>query len=251
MRIFLLGPSYDGSGEYRLTRSDRNYLFRSLRLEEGSLITARDSEGNYFEAKLTGTDTLMLTPAERPEGESLSDSLSSYRGQIPDITLYQCICKGRKNEDIARMACEAGVRRIVFVESEFTQERALSGHALDRVTEIMRQAVQQSGSSAPVEVPRTIPFDSVLEEASGRKIILHQGQRSRTRSLYDAVFDLGADERVCILVGSEGGFSDSECGRAEESGFIPVLLSTNILRAETAGIFCIGAVESIAGRTLT
>ena len=102
MRIFLLGPSYDGSGEYRLTRSDRNYLFRSLRLEEGSLITARDSEGNYFEAKLTGTDTLMLTPAERPEGESLSDSLSSYRGQIPDITLYPGpvrTCPGQSDRD--------------------------------------------------------------------------------------------------------------------------------------------------------
>ena len=100
MRIFLLGPSYDGSGEYRLTRSDRNYLFRSLRLEEGSLITARDSEGNYFEAKLTGTDTLMLTPAESKAQRLYAAKHSGAR--LQQKILEYCIRKGFSADAVRR-----------------------------------------------------------------------------------------------------------------------------------------------------
>jgi 16S rRNA (uracil1498-N3)-methyltransferase len=48
---------------------------------------------------------------------------------------------------------------------------------------------------------------------------------------------------VCVLIGPEGGFSDEECLFLEQSGFHPVLLKTNILRSETAGLYALSAIQ--------
>ena len=43
-------------------------------------------------------------------------------------------------------------------------------------------------------------------------------------------------ESIAFLVGPEGGFTDKEVNAAIENGCIPVTISSNILRTETAAI---------------
>ena len=73
---------------------------------------------------------------------------------------------------------------------------------------------------------------------------MHQSSRGDTISLSKAL-SLIEEKQVSIIIGSEGGISDEECEALEGLGATPVLLSTNILRAETAGIFAVGAIETI------
>ena len=163
---------------------------------------------------------------------------------MPSIHLYQCICKGRKNEDIARMACEAGVEKLVFISSAYTQEKELKRHSIERIEAIMREAVQQSGSESGTEIGM-MTFAQALDEAPGRILLLHQSVLSRTKSLFEALDGLDADSTLSLFVGSEGGFSEEECHLAESRQATACLMPTNILRAETAGIFALGAIENI------
>ena len=244
MRIFLLSHDKAGNSEYSLTKKEQNYLMKVLRLTVGQELTARDKAGSYYTALITSPQTLLLTACGRPE-ESLTDSLSAYRGPLPRIILHQCLCKGKKNEDIVRMATEAGVEETVFLTSAFTQDKAMREHDRERIETIMREAVMQSGSETAVAPVRIIPFEEAVSSAPGRIIMLHQGARTRTMLLSEALEGLDASAAISLFVGSEGGFSDAECAFAEAHGAFCCLMPTNILRAETAGIFAIGAIENI------
>ena len=129
---------------------------------------------------------------------------------------------------------------VFLMETEFT-EGHLNDHQLERLSLIMREAVQQSGADLPLLVG-PLPFDEALEEAEGRLVILHQGIRNASVSIEEAITEAGA---VTAMIGPEGGFSEQECAKAEDRGATPVLLKTNILRSETAAIYSAAAIQVI------
>lgn len=243
MRIFLLTHA-DGEGLYHLVKKERNYLMKVLRLSVGDVFTAKDGNGIYYKASIISENDLMLTPTDKPE-ETLLDSLSGYRKKIFPIEVFQCICKGRKNEEIVRMLTEAGVQRINFVRSRYTQQNDFTTHDLERLDKIRKEAIQQSGSDTEIAPFRIFSIEEAIEASLYKIILLHQGSRDKTMSLRDALSDSSTDKGISLLVGSEGGFSEDECSFIEGKNAVPVLLPTNILRAETAGIFAVGGILSL------
>ncbi len=244
MRVFLLDKSYSGGDTYPLKARDVKYLEKVLRLEHGVIFTAKDENENYYKATLQGDAYLFLEKTDNPE-ESMLDNLSSYKGPFADIDMYVSLLKGKKNETVVRALTEIGVRRIVFVSSQFCQEKDLNNHQKERLEVIMKEAVQQSGGKAPsIEGP--IPFEKAISLAQGVKIILHQAERGNTKTIKDVILQDNISEKVVsAFVGPEGGFSNSECNNAENSGFFPVLLKTNVLRAETASIYIASSIQTL------
>ena len=241
MRIFLLREGA-GEGIYRLSSKEKNYLTRVLRLEINSTFTAKDRDGRFYKAFLFDGDTLALEPTDAPE-ETLLDSLSSYKGPFVPINAFISVLKGKKNEIEVRALTEIGVRRIVLMETEFTQA-PLSSHQIERIEAIMREAVQQSGSQMP-ELVGPVSFSEALGMAEGRTLLLHQSALGEgPKSLSDSLSDLDGTSPVSMMIGPEGGFSDRECALACSEGAAAVLLNTNILRAETAAIYTAAAIQS-------
>ena len=76
-------------------------------------------------------------------------------------------------------------------------------------------------------------------------MILHQGVRKKSTTLQKIVHSEDIKIVVSLFIGPEGGWSDEECVLAENQGVIPVLLSTNILRSETAAVYTASVVQSI------
>ena len=237
MRVFLLGKDYKGERLYNLSQSERHYLFSVLRMEVNDVFTAKDKDGNTFKAFLFDESTLALEETDNPE-ETLLDSLSSYKGPFADITMLVSLLKGKKNETEIRMLTEMGIKKIVLMETEFTEK---GSHRLDRYGKIVREAVQQSGSAMP-ELCGPVPFHEALSMSNGRLLLMHQSERNETLDIVKALE--GADAVTC-LIGPEGGFSGKECAEAEEQGAQPVLLSTNILRAETAAVYSAAVIQAI------
>lgn len=242
MRIFLLSHKCEGEGPYPLSRKEAQYLFKVLRLGDGDVFTAKDSKGAFYKAIITG-DELQLSYTDEPE-ETLLDSLSGYKGRIYPVKVCQCICKGKKNEEIVRMLTEAGAEEILFLKSRYTQSDSFNEHEIVRLESIRREAIQQSGSCTKVSPFRILTLEELMEEEERPVIFLHQSRRGRTRMLRDVVSGIEAPDGVALIVGSEGGFSDEECDFLERNGAICTLLETNILRAETAGIYALGVLQN-------
>ncbi|MBQ0072234.1 MAG: 16S rRNA (uracil(1498)-N(3))-methyltransferase [Spirochaetales bacterium] len=244
MRVFLLDKSYDGSPFYALRARERSYLEKVLRLEEGTTFTAKDREEHYYKAIILGDGTLSLEPTDNPE-DTFLDNLSGYSGPFAPITIFVSILKGKKNESVVRALTEIGVKRIVFVQTEFVQEKDFSAHQRERLEVILKEAVQQCGGKTPsLEGP--VSFEEALEMADGTSILLHQSTLGSTKCLSDVFKDYtNLKKEIFCFIGPEGGFSDKECEKAEEMGIIPVLLNTNILRAETASVYTAAAIQAL------
>ena len=128
--------------------------------------------------------------------------------------------------------------------SSVTSADEITEHEASRLEAIRREAVQQSGAKV-MDIGAVMKFDDAIEEADGIILILHQSPRVMTKSIKEALQDVKKEDVISVFIGSEGGFSDAECEKAEKRNAIPVLLKTNILRAENASIYTISAIQTL------
>ena len=84
-------------------------------------------------------------------------------------------------------------------------------------------------------------FVDWVERKDGLKIFLDP---YATQSLADLK---PVDQRITLLSGPEGGFSDAEREIAKDAGFVPVRMGARILRTETAVLSALSAVQMLWG----
>lgn len=256
MRLFLLPPAFRPQEPLVLTGKDYNYIVRVLRLKEGQEITGRDTEGKTWALVIENISqkSCTLISEENPGAGATTDTLPSCRPE-KTIVLYQCIPKGRKTDDIIRMATEAGVTRIVLVHSRncVSDFSGSEQGKFSRFESVVREAIQQSGSVVPTAVEgvtdiKDVPahFRNLCKDlgTEGKGLFFHQCPLGEKQQDLVGLLS-GFDGAVGILIGSEGGLTETETQDLIASDFAPVLLKTNILRCETAAIYAIGAVQTL------
>lgn len=264
MRIYKLPSSFSGEPFYLLSSKESRYLVSVLRFREGKTFSGRDAAGAPWLLTLEKAGQaygLRCIPASEDEAsEQAADALPVYTGFMPDIHLFPCLLKGKKLEGVIRQACEMGVRRITpvysahCVSSVVVDEKRNAGK-LQRFEGQVKEAIQQSGSRIPTEVMPVIPFSDIpsVWQNSGPGLFFHQSQAhalsfgQRLDIIRDNVL---AGVPLAIIIGPEGGLSEEECSLLEAHGFHGVLLKTNILRAETAAVYSLAAVQTLLLETI-
>ncbi len=210
-----------------------------LRLREGTEITAVDAHGARYVMKLarisrSGCEA-ELRPAEAPAPASGSAA----------ITLLQCLPKGRKIDLIIRQATEAGVSRIVLLESQRSIARATEdANRMARLEKVSREALQQSGNPRLPVMDPPRPLETLRGTAGqwGMALFFHE-ERLSASTLHELLAEPAG--RVSILIGPEGGLSPMERELLAGAGFRPAFLGQTVLRVETAAIYAIAAVQTI------
>jgi RsmE family RNA methyltransferase len=76
--------------------------------------------------------------------------------------------------------------------------------------------------------------------AGARRLVFHPAAARRLASV-----EIGADERVALAVGPEGGFLPYEVEKLEAAGFAAVTLGGRTLRVETACVVALGVVAAL------
>jgi 16S rRNA (uracil1498-N3)-methyltransferase len=237
MKQFILGERLIENSQITLDGDDFHYLCRVRRSGAGDSVVFRDREGSLFSAEMVSVSedscTLMIK-------ELLSSSVRNY-----DIHLYLCLCKGKKQAAMIRQAGEAGVKSITLLDSRFSQVR-FSGkeeNKYERWRKIIREAQQQSGSGIQTELRPLIPFEDLpgIEEESSVAFFCHQEALGGSGL---AMLHNKEIREISLVIGSEGGLAPEEIKIMLEKGFSSLYLGDNVLRAETASIFALGAVIS-------
>jgi 16S rRNA (uracil1498-N3)-methyltransferase len=251
VKQYLLPRSYAGEATLTLGGEDFRYLVRVLRMREGDELRAIDARGAAF--------TMLIRQAGRGKCvvELRSEAPPSPQPDAPRITLLQCLPKGRKIDLIVRQATEAGVARIVLLQSEHSQVRPGEDDGrLPRLERVAREAVQQSGNPLLPEIEGPLPLLATLCAEKGEwgvALFFHE------RPLPGGATEMspgatgvplhrllaGAPRAVSILIGPEGGLSAKETELLGTAGFQPVYLGAGILRVETAATYALGAVQTI------
>jgi len=203
----------------------------------GSLITLTDPEGNDFRGRIlrlskTEASILIFEAFPSPTESSL------------EIILLQALPERERMELIIQKATELGVATILPFESERSislKEREAKQKKAHRWQHIAVKAVQQSRRAKVPYVGACRPFPTTLEDCSedGLKILLWEKEGRNLKS----VLRQHPAQRIYLMVGPEGGFSEGEVKSAEERGFIPVKLGRRVLRTETAAVTLIGILQ--------
>ena len=254
MRLFLLPKTFNGEASLELSGKEYNYLIRALRLKEGQKLMARDVKGALWELTIEqiNKSSCLLSAEATNKATEFTDTLPQARPLKP-IILYQCLPKGRKLDDIIKKATEAGIKTIVLVNSEncVANINGKEASKLARFDSIIKEAIQQSGSTVPTSVEGPIALEEIPKDlktrAKGDKtlgLVLHQCKLKEDQS--DLLTTArGFEGTTALVVGAEGGLTDKECQLLLDANFKAILLKTNILRCETASIYAIGALQTI------
>lgn len=258
MRIYLLPDDFTGDDRYIVTGKDAHYLTRVLRLTEGCSFPGRDRSGRSWTLTLThiakGSCTLFCSLSSDSDLVKI-DTLPDFRGPFPEIHVYQAVCKGKKMDQIIRQVTELGVSRIVPVISTHTVAdiSAKASEKVNRYETVIKEAIQQSGSPVPTRIDPPLAIGDVVNDWNhrGTALLFHQSNTGSQLSLSEYLSQHDSTKALAVMVGAEGGFSPSEVELLIQGGFSPVLLKTNILRAETAAVAAVAIVQHILVDTLS
>jgi 16S rRNA (uracil1498-N3)-methyltransferase len=260
MRLYLLPKEFSGESLLHLEGKEAHYLTKVLRMQVGSRFAGRDHKGVLWDLEITHKDknTCSIRCAQAGQQvQEASDALPAYNGPFPNLSLYQCLCKGKKMEQIVRQATELGVARIIPVQSAHSvvdlskKEVEELTEKKDRLQAMVKEAIQQSGSAVPTVVERMLRMTEVIEDWQGHGLGLffHQLPLENQQSLADTVSsyakEKGPQAPIAVLIGPEGGLSTEEVQFLIHGGFKPIHLKTNILRAETAAIYALSAIQVV------
>lgn len=278
MRQFVLPSDWDGSPDLRLGGRESRHLIRVLRLVAGDRFPAIDAGGRAYTCEIRsveagGVRVAVFLRAPEARGEADLPDLRGGKGRrgeakaaqaledeggerplgdqtqnFPRIILAAALLKGEKFDLVLRQATEAGVSRIIPLTTARSLGLPSGGTRLDRQKRIIREALQQSGS----------PVSTRLEESAGLRDLParlgpHVGARLslllHETPLAEACLHgyLGQrPDEIVVCVGPEGGFAPEEVTFLLDAGFLPLHLPGAVLRAETAALYAIAAIEIVA-----
>lgn len=203
--------------------------FRSLRISTGEQIGISSGKGFGFLATVTDPQSGEISVAER-----LDESTDSQ------IHLVQAIAKGGRDE-LALQACiELGIASATALQAERSVSRWDSKvqKNLKRWEQIAISAIKQSQQ---LRLPSVSYADGVADlRPEGIGLVLDP---RATRQ----IGEIETGESYTVVVGPEGGLSESEISKLVSSGFLAVKLGDSVLRTSTAGAVAIACLKLISG----
>ena len=196
-----------------------------LRVEPGQVFELSDNRCAYLaevtEARGERVSFRVIEPIAAPD-------------PVVSITLCAALIKFDRFEWAVEKATELGVARILPVEAARSEKGLLeaSRKRQERWGRIAREAAQQSRRVSVPEILPAVRFPQALEtEAEWRCFLEEASAPPLLQVLPEA---RSAADRVAVLLGPEGGWTDGERQAATGAGWRTASLGTTVLRAETA-----------------
>ncbi len=228
----------DFAGDKVCLNKHSEHIRRVLRLNSNDKITVCDGNGNDY--------SVILLPFDQESG-LFGQVLDRKKSEVePDIsiTIIQALPKLDKMELILQKGTEVGVTSFVPVLTERCVSRPdekKQGAKTERWQKIAASAAEQSGRGMIPRVSEVLSFYQMLQAFRDfdRVILFYENEEGTTLKKY--LNSISKPQKVALLVGPEGGWSDREGLEILHAGATSVSLGKRILRTETAGL--VGAAE--------
>lgn len=208
---------------------DARHISKSLRMKVGEPITLCTVDGRRHECEIAviSTDTVTV--------RVLSSTVCEQEPSVK-ITLFMALTKGDKMDDIVQKAVELGVYEIVPVMTARCISRPDEKQMKKKVQRWQKIADNAACQSRRGIVPQikdmlTLKEAALLCKDFEKAIVFYECGGDKLRDVVSENI-----KTLCMFVGSEGGFEESEIELLKENGATPLTLGSRILRAQTAPI---------------
>ena len=220
--------------------ADAHHLMHVMRAKAGQEITIVDGSSHIGRAELVEftADTVTARLVERLEADTESPIA---------IELAQCLLKGDKPEFIVQKAVELGIVRIwplVSANCVVRYDAKKSAARRSRWQRIAEEAAKQCGRTALTEVREIFSLEAWLEQVTADEdhLLLFCYENEDRQGLRACLRETRA-RHICLVIGPEGGFTLDEAELLRQHGARSVTLGPRILRAETAAVAAMSAVQ--------
>ena len=224
-----------------LEQSASQHLIQVLRLKPGHNFSLFNGNGFDFSATLIDSNKRACkAQIHHPGDEEATDGLR--------ITLALGISKGDRMDFAIQKSIELGVSTIVPLNTQHSVVRLDKGRQqkkLDHWNKMAINACEQSGRRRLAEIA---PIQDLSEWLNSNReealrLLLHTHNELPITSINKG----DTTNRITLLIGPEGGLSESEVQQALNLDYKPVRLGPRILRTETAPLAAIAAIQTLWG----
>ena len=238
-----LAPALDDAvvgGEVRITGTEAHHAAQVLRVRPGELIDVVDGAGRRVHGDVTS--------AERSHVTIRVISVIDEPDPRPRLTVVQALAKSDRGERAVETLTEVGVDVIVpwaAAHSVVRWDSERSRRGVDRWRSTAHAAGKQARRARLPHVTDVHVTDEVARLVSTATLALVLDEEAGTPL---SAYDVPADGDVILIVGPEGGVSDTEREVFAAAGALPARLGPTVLRTSTAGTVAAGIVLSSTGR---
>ena len=208
-----------------LDADESHHALRVLRLAPGDAVELFDGAGQTAPAVIVGQSggrvtcqRQSVTVAPRPQ---------------PHLTVAVALPKGSRAEDLANQLAQLGVDVLVPLNCEFGVVK-IKPNKLERLERASLAAAKQCGRPHLMQIADPLNLAQAAEQAAAadHARLLEPDATPWTPAALAA--DLANARSVWLLIGPEGGFSDTERATARDHGAAGWRLNPHVLRIETA-----------------
>ena len=156
------------------------------------------------------------------------------RSRFP-LTVASAIPKGDRADWMVEKLSELGVDRFVPLETARGVVVPGGKNKFQRWERLAVESAKQSRRPGVMRIDPLTTLEKLLQTGTGGLIL---STSINTRPIGAVTLDAVS----IVLIGPEGGWTESELAAAEESGFVGTALTETILRVETAAVTAAGVI---------
>jgi 16S rRNA (uracil1498-N3)-methyltransferase len=226
--------------EFLLDENESFHLRKVLRINKGDLVKVFDGKKKWECVVVGFKDKYSILKPVKEISESNNNLF---------LNLYFPFIEKKHFEEVIRKGVEVGVCGFYPLVTDYTQKNFIFDikEKKERFDEIIKSSVKQSERSfiplifEPMEIDK-VPFNL-------KKFILMTPKAidEKLYKLLDILDFIKKEEEINIIVGPEGGFSKREIDIFSnfKDSIIPLKISYNILRVETASIISCASILAV------
>jgi 16S rRNA (uracil1498-N3)-methyltransferase len=226
-----------GGNTQELSGDEGHHAVAVMRLSVGEQIKIADGSGNWVSGTITEVNkkSLKIDVAER----------GSAQAGKPELTVVQAVTKSDRAKEMLELLTVGGADQII----PWQAERCISKWQSDSAQKWMSAIKEAAKQSRRVKLPTLgdeVSTNQLLKlfQPSDKVIVLHESSSTGVSQI-----NISKEvERIILIIGPEGGISDSEISQLESAGAVTARMGDLVLRSAHAGFAALAAIQSSIGR---
>jgi 16S rRNA (uracil1498-N3)-methyltransferase len=238
LTLFLVDKLED-SNLIEIAGDEAHHAIKVLRITVGEEILISDGAGNWVRASVENIEKKTFTAKVLERGFQPEKS--------PRLVVVQGLPKSDRVKDAIEILVESGVDLII----PWQADRSISKwrqDSLDKWQSAAVAATKQSRRFRKPEIIDGLSLSQLLEIESENSVVLVMHESATTKLSEVVTSKFSGMSEILIVIGPEGGISDSELAVLEGAGAHIVGLGPEVFRSAHAGGAALSAVSALIGR---
>jgi len=225
----LFYSNYKANDKYVVMNEiDSKHIIRSFRKNIGDSIMITNGFGYLCNAKIVEIGKKIKVKINSIEKfKSSSNSIHIALSPLKNASRF---------EWFVEKSTELGISQITPLVCEYSEKKKVN---MDRLERILISSLKQSNQFFKPIINSIKTFEDFIRDNEDELLMANLKTSNKIKR------ELFTQNNICLMIGPEGGFSDSEIKLAKKKNIKEITLGNSRLRSETAAIFGLSVIKSL------